>query len=374
MTGSLRRMRLTRWAAVCFGLACVVSTAELLARRVSVLQPVERQLRLHVKATRHEFQVDPDVGAVLVPNQSTLVETQDFAHLRETDARGFVNRGEWPRAPGLLLLGDSLTIGDGVGIDGSYATRLGAMLGVSVLNLGLPGAGPERQLRVLQKFGSELTPKAVISCVYLASDVRNDELFRSWLEAAREENFPEFRRAYWARLDTRPRYHPVRQLERWVLYQAVHAELGLWLGRHPPNRRSASDRSEVLLDARKTRFLSQGFGAGDPSVEALVNSLLSIERIAEGVGAQFVVALIPSKEELYLDDHPRIDELHRVFRQALERESLPTVDLYPVLAQGSESAAPVFARDLHLNDRGNALVAVELAKWARRALKLAGPR
>ena len=137
---------------------------------------------------------DADLGFSIPSRQRQTIRTRDYTFLEETDSRGFPNRDPWPSDPTLVLLGDSLLLGIGVGLDEGFAGRLARRRpDQRVLNLGLAGAGPERQLRVYNRHSRGWRPSLVISTVFLASDVENDQHFLAWLQSGRRMPYNEFR-------------------------------------------------------------------------------------------------------------------------------------------------------------------------------------
>ncbi len=52
-----------------------------------------------------------------------LVKTLDYTYLRETDEHGFPNVGEWPSRADVVILGDSLVMGEGTGVEAGFVQR-----------------------------------------------------------------------------------------------------------------------------------------------------------------------------------------------------------------------------------------------------------
>src|SRR4029453_11953510 len=103
----------------------------------------------------------------------------------------------------IVVLGDSLLGGAGVGIDGQFPTLVGPALPIKgILNLGLAGAGPNRQLRGFRKFGASFRPRLVVSCFYLAADLDGQLVFDSWLRDGAKGDYNKYR------LDRNDRQHP----------------------------------------------------------------------------------------------------------------------------------------------------------------------
>ncbi len=177
-----------RWRWVAGGaaalLACLAlgAAAEKAARTFPEVMLPQFKIKHFVYASAATFKVKPDrdVGFVMRPDQHVDLRTDDYTYLMETDGNGLPNREPWPAHPELVFLGDSLVVGPGVGLDGSFPSLAAHDVGLSFVNLGVPGAGPERQYALYRRFGADLTPRLVVACLFLAADFDNDIHFRAW--------------------------------------------------------------------------------------------------------------------------------------------------------------------------------------------------
>ena len=85
----------------------------------------------------------PEFGALLAPSLNIAIETLDFTYTLRTDHAGFPNAEPWPDQVDVAVLGNSLLIGPGVGMEGQFTTLLQHRLnGRTMLNLGIPVAEP----------------------------------------------------------------------------------------------------------------------------------------------------------------------------------------------------------------------------------------
>jgi hypothetical protein len=81
-------------------------------------------------------------------------------------------------------------------------------------------------------------------------------------------------------------------------------------------------------------------------------------------GGRFLVALLPSKEEVYgAAAFPAVLRSVQEVRRELESRGLPLLDLYPVFEELGQQAPPFYRADIHLNELGSQIVAAALAKW-----------
>jgi hypothetical protein len=339
--------------------------------------PVPWQLRLHERTREHHVVADDDIGFLLRSHQHEDVRNQDYHYVKETDAHGFPNREPWPQRAKIVVLGDSLVTGEGVGIEAQFSTLIDRQLADQrVVNLGVPGAGPERQYRIYRRFGDALKPQWVVTCWYLVSDLDNDTHFHRWVEDAAGMDYDRFRLTYNRRLYPQSRLSPSRLLDRSLLVALGRETVAAWLGASASTglRRTFPDGTEMLFDQRKLPFVTTPVAAADARIEQAFDSLDRLRQVARRQQASVLVMLIPSKEELFghAADTLADNAVERV-RQRLQAARIPMLDLYAPLRQAGASQAPFFSRDSHLNHLGNRIVAEQFMMWWReRALLSAG--
>jgi len=339
--------------------------------------PVSWQLRLHERTRQHQVVADDDVGFLLQPHQKQAVRNSDYHYVKETDAHGFSNREPWPQQAEIVVLGDSLVTGEGVGIEAQFSTLIDRQLADQrVVNLGVPGAGPERQYRIYRRFGDALQPRWVVTCWYLASDLDNDTHFYSWIEDADGMDYDRFRLTYDRRLQPQSRLSPSRLLNRSLLVALGREAAAAWFGESASMRlrRTFPDGTQMLFDQRKLPFVTTPVAAADARIERAFDSLDRLRQAAQRQQASVLVVLIPSKEELFgeVAEMPADTAMARV-RQRLQAARIPVLDLYTALRQAGASQPPFFSRDSHLNHLGNRIVAEQFMMWWQdRALRSAG--
>ncbi len=337
--------------------------------------PPRWQIRMHERTRKHRVVPHAEIGFLLQPNQRQQARNRDYDYLKETDAHGFPNREPWPEQADIVFLGDSLLTGEGVGIDQQFSTLIGRQLsGLQVINLGVPGAGPERQYRVYRQFDIGHHPHVVVACWYLISDLDNDTHFDAWLQDDKGMSYNRFRLTYARR--TAPPPTPMSRLMRVLHRSALYGYGQAWLQRvygDPASWRlqhRLADGTEMVLDERKLPFITAAAVADDPRLLRAMASLGRLQALAASRQASVVVMLLPSKEELYDDhDHGGVGvETHGAtlltrVRQYLRSARVPTLDLYEPLGLNRQAQAPFFPRDSHLNYHGNRLVADHFVAW-----------
>ncbi len=331
--------------------------------------PVEVLLKEQGGETDKGFVRDSELGNRPVPSRREIIHTHDFDYLFEVDSAGFPNRGPWASPADIAVLGNSLVVGQGVGIDSQFSTLLGSRLGTTrVVNFGLGGASPEHEYRIYRRYAAALHPRLVLAFVWVASDVTNAFNFSRWLASGRGQDFMEYRTTGQAKL--RPGRGArllgfIRSRSR-LLRAISGAGVALARARRPYVERVPRGGGDTLyLSAKTEDALAQGLHrAGLPELrQVFFQPLLRLRDEVEAQGGEVLVVLIPSKEELYAAAaYPRVLRAVRETRAGLDSLGLAAVDLYPPMeAAARRGAALFFSRDIHFTVEGNRLVAEALA-------------
>ncbi len=342
---------------------------EALLRSRPAWLPPQWQIRMHERTRQHRTVPDADIGFLLQPHQHKQTRNRDYDYLKETDTHGFPNREPWPQQADIVFLGDSLLTGEGVGIDQQFTTLIDRQLPkLDVMNLGVPGAGPERQYRVYRQFDVGRRPHVVVACWYLISDLDNDAHFHAWLKDGGGMTFNRFRLSHARRAAPRPAARFARLLQRSALYGFGRMWLQHGSGAAPLGhlRPRLADGTEMILDERKLPFVTTAVTPDDPRLHRAIASLDRLQTLAARRQARVVVMLLPSKEELYYaGGAPETDASTMLshVRQYLRSARVPTLDLYDILRRRSHTQTPFFPRDSHLNHDGNRIVAQHFVVW-----------
>ncbi|HET6521546.1 MAG TPA: hypothetical protein VFG47_17270 [Geminicoccaceae bacterium] len=365
MIGPRRRAVLSLVLATLVGAA---AAAEVALRLRPGLLPEAAQLRLYWDATDDAIPKvpDPQLGFVHAPNQAGEVRYRDFGFAFTTDGRGFRNAGPWAPRADIVAVGDSQTFAFGVGDRHGWVAALDRALGGRrAVNLAVNGMAPGQQTRVLEAFGDELRPRAVLFGLFPGNALGAAAEFQAWLDAGRPEPFTEFRR----RPDGQPLW---KRAVRW-----------------------ATDRSRVLLYARAVAdglrtpyggstlafadggrinfapFFYAGHAErarpGEPLFEGVLGAVARARELAEREGAGFLVVLFPTKEEVYLPLVGRpAPDVTGPFARALGARGIPYVDLLAAFRARARRGERLFLEiDIHPNEAGYALVAEEVLRHLR---------
>jgi hypothetical protein len=312
-------------------------------------------------------------SAIRAHDQFNAIPDEEIGFLRPpgpgTDGRGFPNNDPWPEHASIVFLGDSM-LTTGVELPWKFPSLVGQLLpDQPVVNLGLDGAGVERQIPLFQRFGVPLRPRIVVSCLYLSSDFDNDARFRAWRRDGRgtffeyrmpgqseyASPFELMRRGQWGRL-----------LDKSWIYAGAREQATRWFGDPDAleERYRFPDGIETYLSPDSVAFSNVQTDPDDPRIDALMQSLDRLRALVSSQNATLVVALIPSFEELFRS-RPESDagNVMAHTRDRLEAGSFQVLDLYPPLRAGGQLQTPYLIKNSHLNAYGNHIVAHAMVAW-----------
>lgn len=263
----------------------------------------------------------------------------------------------------VVALGDSFTYCDDISPEGCWLRLLGEKTGLSVADLGVPGYSTLGEARMLERYGVRLHPRIVLVTV-LANDFRDNEQFDQWLRSG-SDDFPKWlgqTRRKGAVGDTLARHSIVMRI---------------FLAARRANSRQMVKYKDDTLDLafsfdawwiRVTQRGEQSLG-----FRLLQQGLLAMQAQTEQVGAQLVVLLLPSKEEVYwhiarqyvnqaLDvDHPRT-----VVREFCEAKGIRVCDLTGRLRTEALAGQQLYLRvSGHWSEAGHSVAADGVAACLR---------
>jgi len=295
-----------------------------------------------------------------------------------TDEHGFRNdpRGAPARPPDLVVLGDSFCVGDGTTQEDVFSNVLARERGLGVYNLCMDGAGPWQEYVNLLVEGERLRARegAVLLWVLFEGNDLEDPYFpqleRSQLpwQSAPEHllySFKEFRYR-----------SPLRRL---LFVKPDEA-----LSDRAVERTFLDGRRVLFSDAyAKRRRRTAEDVMGHPNFGMLKAITGAMRRLADGRHLTVVVALVPSKEEVYswaLDGAPPWTSSEEpsgfsvVMRELCERQGFRFLDLKPALVEASrrayeETGALLWWRDdTHWNGAGQRVAAAAIYEQLLRDL------
>jgi len=315
-----------------------------------------------------DFVRDPELGNRSRPSTRDTVRTPDFTYVVKLDSAGFPNREPWPSPADLAVLGNSLVVGQGVGIERGFSTLVANRLGTDrIVNFGLGGASPEHQLRIYQRYVAPLHPKVVLAVIWVASDVTNAFNFQRWLASGSGQNFLEYRTSGQARAAPSGGDRVGEAIRGSSRLLRVAAGLGVaWKRGHGsmPERIPLASGDTLYLSRKTEEALAQGMRRpGLPDLaRVFFGPLDSLRRAVERDHGQLFIVLLPSKEELYAARaYPPVLRAVGEVRRGLDSLHLATIDLYRPMEAGMAGGPEFFSRDIHFTVYGNRIVGDALA-------------
>jgi hypothetical protein len=273
------------------------------------------------------------------------------------DAIGF-RLGGFGSPPHGVVVGDSFAMSVGTSEEETLVAHLSRGLGLSLVNLGVPGYGPQQARRMVFDYGVALHPPIVI-WVFFGNDLVDAQRFADSSRSDGEvpiawKRTRSFINTYWATYKFyryRVPFHS-RRREHW---------------------RGPKDLEYVF-----TYDLLNELDFENPSVRSGLDLLRhELEEFAKGAGPhgyQPVFVLMPFKEQTYESELRTITrrnlagvDLQRVYRAVTELGGdlgIPTLDLTAAL-KAARSEQIYLRADPHLSPRGNQVAARAITDFIR---------
>jgi lysophospholipase L1-like esterase len=327
----------------------------------------ETQLRLHwQEIARSEAAEgidvpDPRLGYRLRPHFTGRTTRGHLDFTFHTDEHGFRNPSPWPEQADVVVVGDSLAFSYGVNDDQAWPRLVAkALPGTRIITLGVPGFGPQQYLRALEAFGLGLHPKLVLFMLFSGNDLGDAERFQSWLDADTKLTYREWRANLQSSGDDTWR----GLLERSRLVNFLQGVRRSLRARIEDSTIKFAEGGRVQLAPSMLLPNIERAHPGDPAFSLVLATIERARAITRQHGSEFLVLLMPTKEEVYL---PRIGEpappLAEALRAELERRGIRLLDLTPDLQAHDRDPAPLFYEvDGHPNAHGYRLIASVIAE------------
>ncbi|MDP8245915.1 MAG: hypothetical protein P9L94_17670 [Candidatus Hinthialibacter antarcticus] len=386
------------FASVLFALVCI----ELGVRLVGV--------SYHNVVLNQAMMLDPVCGFRLKPNAKLALAPGVFP---EVKINTFGHRDqEYPKQNDhslrILALGDSFAYGR-VAYEYNFLTLLEERLDeafadetIEILNSGVPAYQPVNEFAYLKAYGFRFEPDAVIFCLYVGNDLRNNDLAPTDIHPETPVSdlktaAPVISFEYW--LSHSEVYWMVRNiLMRRAMMGEIESRLPEFSSRalDEPNRiepdfwmMSEDQYKHNIENQMRSYILPQFWSDWDrKNIEATIAVTLKMNEACKEKGIDFAVVLVPS--EVQVDDdvsqvlyeviEGKIDrnaislmEPQAALFTRLAQQGVNVIDLLPAFQEKGKDQRLYLLRDTHWNEDGNALAAEVLFEpleaWA--AAKLA---
>ncbi len=369
MGGRSPRRRLRRAALAAAGIAVALVAAELGVRRFLPQPAFFSHPGLYVADPAIGYRMRPGVDAVV----GNWAEFESPVHVNRAGTRGPEIA---PRRPGvlrILVLGDSLTFGPGVGDEQAFPLALAGELGkrgvaAEGINAGIGGYGPPQEVAWFGRYGRALAPDVVVLGIFTGNDLQDASPDRKPLAVVDGELQDEADRRRSAVFHWLFQSSQLVALAKYSL--PVPLDRGLRRLLHLPEPGAARAlREEMKLYQRAP--LAETL-AGATASEAAIARLVELARPAR-VAALLLPSYLQADDrawtaaladlELAAGDYDRLAP-NRLFEEALARHAVPTLDLTPVFADAMRRGEIVFyPHDHHYTLAGHREIARHAADF-----------
>ena len=343
-------------------LVCLVG-AEAFFRLFPQFLGEEARLRLHWQVLNRSGAdqaltiPDPRFGFLFRPNFTGRLSRDDLDFTFHTDEHGFRNPSPWPARTDVVVVGDSMAFGYGVDDEQAWPRLVAeALPATDIINLGLIGAAPQQYLRVLETFGLELRPKLVLFMLFPGNDLHDADTFQRWLDADTELAYDQWRRAAGQPRDLGRLRQLLEDSHLVAFLRGARTSLDSAITSSTIDFEDGHRLQLVPALLRRDLEMAQ---PGRPEFELVMATIERARAVTRQHGSEFLVLLMPTKEEVYL---PRIGEpappLTESFGAALDRRGIGFIDLTRDLQAHARDNAPLFYEiDGHPNAEGYQLLA-----------------
>jgi len=302
---------------------------------------------------QESYQSDPKVGHRLVPGQHSY--THSFPVV--TNSYGMRDR-EFSAVPSpgvvrILCLGDSLTFGDGVAVDDTYAKQLEARLGqegtikYEVINAGVSSYDTWQEVAYFEEWGGRLKPNTVVIGFYANDVVPKPERVIASLTGdgtLRRQGFGELLPDFFVHI-----------LKRSRLLLFLRDRVGKLTNQIHPSFQYLHQQS--LLEGTENNFAERGWQEVDASLRKM--AILKKEH-----GFDMLLVIFPMAEQL-LHDYPRARYQARV--QAIaDKHGIPSIDLLDSFKREFKGFGSLFIEwDGHPGPNAHRIAAEQIARFIR---------
>jgi hypothetical protein len=205
-----------------------------------------------------------------------------------------------------------------------------------------------------------------VACLLISYDFLNDVHFNAWLEDPMGMSYNDFRFSYNRRVNRGSTNRVVRRIQRKALYNWLLSKVEPALPGDGRIRHSKMmpDGQTVLFGRDKVTFSNRMYLESDLEIVQLRGALDQLASISEGLDAELVVMLLPSKEELFaVPAGEASGNALELTMNLLDELGIKYLDLYGPLKSSAEQHTPYFQADIHFNAYGNEIVANTFLEW-----------
>lgn len=309
---------------------------------------------------------DDELGFVRKPDVSWrgfIGEASRVVDYR-TDKNGFRNPPNAPATADVVFIGDSFTEAVEVNESYTFVRRVGDATGLSVVNLGRGGYGPQQELIVLQKYGLSYKPRFVVWQLFEGNDLMDAHHFHAWKQSPLQSNST-----------LADRYFAHSFVSKLLTKTRVADRSTPWITFHYSDGNTSRIPLHYFYEPSQPAELPVGMEETNRTV-SMVHNLCQSHRI------QLMILFVPTMIRVmdrYITLERKEDEV-RYFPEHSDRDfsarltalceqiGCTFVDSFAVLrhAAASNNRNIYIPRDEHLDVRGHELIAQLVADWIRK--------
>jgi hypothetical protein len=254
-----------------------------------------------------------------------------------------------------VVIGDSYASCASIEMKACWVELLEQETGHDFANLGVVGYSPQQEKRMLTRYGLPLQPKLVL-WVFFPNDLNDAWRFDQFGGGAAHEG------RFWQ--------NPIKA---WLARNSVVYNIGafFWYNRALFSHLAQAGESNVPRDTNLVWWLTYTDLSIPEVADGFVLTQQEVlaarqETLAQNSATKFVVIIFPYREQVYAPAalQPRLDQLNQALADFCRQQSLTCVDLAPAMREkANQETEPIYYRkDIHLNRRGNEIVAELLAE------------
>lgn len=317
---------------------------------------------------RPSLQADEALGWRLKPSQTTRLRWENYDYEVEANSLGFPGpeyaETKPPKTLRIMTVGDAFTSAEGVDTEQAWPRLLEQQLrarfpdrSIDVMNFAITGYGPNQYAAVIEKYAPIYQPDLIVIGFFV-----NDYLDVLWSNEQFQESIG---------FQLQPQngwYSIVRLSNLQKLVQLGVKEPLLELLRREPRPHGYFLGNFTALEREQPLVNGEG-------KELVAQRLQEIKTVANEVGSELVIAMIPAPVQVCGSDElayfPRYVDLSDSTAYDLEQPQRITagladsldivyIDLLPVLRSG-KGGCPYQARNMHWTPAGHRIVAQYLA-------------
>jgi hypothetical protein len=254
-----------------------------------------------------------------------------------------------------IALGDSFTFGMGVEHDSTWVAQLAKLMRKEIVNLGVPGWGPQQYTRALERFGVALKPKVVLYSLY-RNDLQDALLFDEWSRK------PPYRQS----IDTFLRLNS-------IVFNSLRFLAGTIT---PGTERIVLENYALKFNSKmlKHRLVTDRNGF-TPAWSIMKREISLAIDYSHAINAIFVLLYLPSQEEVYWEfikerdidlgsyDHD-VEILRSHVLNFCKLRQISCLDLTPAFRFKAAAGMKLYySDDSHWNEAGNRFAAEEIHRF-----------